>query len=210
MHLWGSLGNLLTRCFLFITQPAVVPNEPKGNLSFSYIHGSCATGGISSAHRVRTSHQKMKFVATSLPTFFLSVTEAEEKKLGGPLKKKTFLSRFGNTSFDYFALDVRWPSQEHAKWQTTNMDSTTKIHVLQIEKTIKNTTHLCFLSLQHVLLPVFSLFAFVKTTHTRILSRCHMLSFQGHHMYPRCNFVTMLLSADTNNANKYFQHHHWQ
>lgn len=76
MHLLGSLGNLLTCCFLFITQPAVVPNEPKGNLSFSYIHGSCATGDISSAE-LRTSHRKMKFVVTTgLSTFFSSIIEA--------------------------------------------------------------------------------------------------------------------------------------
>lgn len=129
MHLLGSLGNLLTRCFLFITQPAVVPNEPKGNLSFSYIHGSCATGDTSSAHRVRTSHQKMKFVVTtSLPTFFLSVTEAQQGGLVDYLTRIPSTSsadllkciqievdiweifnisvEFGNTSVDYFAMGL--------------------------------------------------------------------------------------------------------
>lgn len=38
IHLWGSYGNPLTCCFLFINPPAVHSNEPKGNISLLSHH----------------------------------------------------------------------------------------------------------------------------------------------------------------------------
>lgn len=38
IHLWGSYGNPLTCCFLFINPPAAHSNEPKGNISLLSHH----------------------------------------------------------------------------------------------------------------------------------------------------------------------------
>lgn len=38
IYLWGSYGNPLTCCFLFINPPAVHSNEPKGNISLMIHH----------------------------------------------------------------------------------------------------------------------------------------------------------------------------